>query len=92
MLELCLYVRILLLIFVFLNMFSILCSIFRFFVYSPIKRAMIDILDDLASGIHIVFSTTTFSEMVHVLEENGGALYHPQAALPISPSLTFLTA
>ena len=65
---------------------------FSFFVYSPIKRAMIDILDDLASGIHIVFSTTTFSEMVHVLEENGGALYHPQAALPISPSLTFLTA
>ena len=53
---------------------------------------MIDILDDLASGIHIVFSTTTFSEMVHVLEENGGAPYHPQAMRPISPSLTFLTA
>ena len=53
---------------------------------------MIDILDDLASGIHIVFSTTTFSEMVHVLEENGGAPHHPQAVRPISPSLTFLTA
>ena len=49
---------------------------------------MIDILDDLARGTHIVFSTTTFSEMVHVLVEDGGALYHPPTPPSLSPTVT----